>query len=264
VNQFHQAWDTNVMFFHTQVQQDAFFGHMVKKTIFNHQTIVLAYLSSHAVMSDLVDTFETMGLYRCDWNETIIRQFYATLEINLDEEKFWWMTGKRIYYATFAQFAVANKLNYEFLTDDESVNIELDFDPDENDYIASYEHAHLGIQRNIGGPQGLRHHPAVINKIARVTFFPRSGNKDKVRGPYWSLIYHVMQGHKINIIALIMNQLADYRLNLELNLYFAPYIMSVIKEKTNFRGPCECKHKPFRPFKNDTVFLQRPLTPFSS
>jgi len=102
----------------------------------------------------------------------------------------------------------------------------------------------------------------VINKIARVTFMPKSGNKDKVCGLYWNLISHVMNGNKINIIALIMDQMADLRLNLEMNLYFAPYIMSIIKAKTNFRGPCECKHTPFRPFKNDTAFLQRPLTPF--
>ena len=71
-----------------------------------------------------------------------------------------------------------------------------------------------------------------------------------------------MNGDKINIIALIMDQMAELRLNLEMNLYFAPYIMSIIKAKTNFRGPCECKHTPFRPFKNDTAFLQRPLNPF--
>ena len=31
VNQFHQERDTNVLFFNIQVQQDVFFGHMVKK-----------------------------------------------------------------------------------------------------------------------------------------------------------------------------------------------------------------------------------------
>ena len=61
-----------------------------------------------------------------------------------------------------------------------------------------------------------------------------------------------------------MDQLADLRLNLEMNLYFAPYIMSIIKAKTSFRGICECKHTLFRPFKNNTAFLQRPLTPFPS
>jgi len=102
VNQFHQPCDTNVLYFTTQVQQDAFFGHMVKKIIYKHQTIDLAYMRSHLVLTELVDRFENMGLanflqHRCDWNETVIRQFYATLEISMEEEKLWWKTGKRIY-----------------------------------------------------------------------------------------------------------------------------------------------------------------------
>ena len=41
-------------------------------------------------MSDLVDRFEQMELanflqYKCDWNKTVIRQFYTTLEINMVE-----------------------------------------------------------------------------------------------------------------------------------------------------------------------------------
>ena len=71
-----------------------------------------------------------------------------------------------------------------------------------------------------------------------------------------------MHGNRINVIALIMDQLADLRVNLEMNLYFAPYIMSIIKAKTSFRGICEYKHTPFRLFKNDTAFLQSPLTSF--
>ena len=46
VNQLHQDRDTNVLFFKTQVQQDVFFGHMLKKTVFSHQTIDLAYMSN--------------------------------------------------------------------------------------------------------------------------------------------------------------------------------------------------------------------------
>ena len=142
------------------------------------------------------------------------------------------------------------------------MNIVLENPLDENDYPAYYEPAHVGIPRVFGGTQGLRHHPAVINKIARVTFMSKSGNKDKVRGHYWNVISHVINGNRINIIALIMDQLVDLRVNLEMNLYFAPYIMSIMKAKTSFRGVCECKHTPFRPFKNDIAFLQRPLTPF--
>ena len=93
---------------------------MVKKIIYKHQNIDLAYMRSHLVLTELVDRFENMGLanflqHRCDWNETVIRQFYATLEISMEEEKLWWKTRKRIYYATFAQFAQANELDYDFL-----------------------------------------------------------------------------------------------------------------------------------------------------
>ena len=89
VNQLHEPSDTNILYFSTMVQQDAYFGHLVKKTIFKHQTIDLRYMRSQPVMSVLVDRFEAMGLanflHRCDWNETVIRQFYATLEINMVE-----------------------------------------------------------------------------------------------------------------------------------------------------------------------------------
>ena len=62
VNQFHQDRDTHVLFFHTQVQQDVFFGHMLRKTVFRHQTTGLAYMSNQAVTTDLVARFESMGL----------------------------------------------------------------------------------------------------------------------------------------------------------------------------------------------------------
>jgi hypothetical protein len=178
------------------------------------------------------------------------------------EETIWWTTGKRIYYATFAQFTAANQLDYDFITSEQSVNVVLENPLDENDYPMYYKPTNVGIPRMFGGIQGLRHHPAVINKIARVTFMPKSGNKDKIRGHYWNIISHVMNGNRINVIALILDQLADLRLNLEMNLYFAPYIMSIIKAKTTFRGICECRHIPFSSFKNDTGFLLRPLTPF--
>jgi hypothetical protein len=108
------------------VLQDAYFGHMVKKIVFKHQTIDLAYLRSQPIMSELVDRFEHMGLanflqHRCYWNETVIRQFYANIEISMEEEKIWWKTGKRVYYATFAQFAAANQLDYDLMKNVQTV-----------------------------------------------------------------------------------------------------------------------------------------------
>ena len=198
MNQFQIPPDTNVLYFNTQVQQDACFGHMVKKTVYKHQTIDLGYMRSHPVMTELVDRIENMELanflqHRCDWNETVIRQFYATLEINIEEEKLWWKTGKKIYYATFAQFDNANQLDYDFLKDEQSANVVFENPLDENDYpMLFYESTHLGIPRVFGGTQGITHHPAVINKIVRVTFMPKSGNKDKVREWYQNVISHVI------------------------------------------------------------------------
>lgn len=54
----------------------------------------------------------------------------------------------------------------------------------------------------------------------------------------------------------------EKKTNFEINLYFAPYIMSLILEKTKFVGPCDVKHMPYRPFKNDRVFLEREVTPY--
>ena len=94
VNQLNEPSDTNILYFNTIVQQDAYFDHIVKKTVFKHQIIDLTYMRSQPVMSELVDRFENMGLanflqHRCDWNETVICQFYATLEISMVEEKIW-------------------------------------------------------------------------------------------------------------------------------------------------------------------------------
>ena len=60
----------------------------------------------------------------------------------------------------------------------------------ETDYPIYYEPANVGIARVFGGTQGLRHHPTLINKITRVTFMPKSGNKDKIRGLYLNVISH--------------------------------------------------------------------------
>ena len=46
VNQLNEPSDTNILYFSTMVQQDAYFGHLVKKNIFKHQTIDLGYMSS--------------------------------------------------------------------------------------------------------------------------------------------------------------------------------------------------------------------------
>jgi hypothetical protein len=60
----------------------------------------------------------------------------------------------------------------------------------------------------------------------------------------------------------MMRQLNDLKMDKNQNMTYVPYIMSLIHAKTRFEGRCEIAHTPFRPFKNETGFLTRPLTPF--
>ncbi|CAL4890308.1 unnamed protein product [Urochloa decumbens] len=265
--QYSLPRDTANLFFHTRVQEDAFFGHLLKKNVFKHQKIDFNYMATQPVMVGVVNNFVNIELRdflenHCDWNETIIRQFYATVEIDMTEKSLEWMTGKRRYQATFAEFAAANEINYESITDDTSYNV-----LDENffelhDITGFYEPNRTGIARVYTTITGLRHHPAVINKIIRATILPKSGYKEKFGGWASNIVHHVMSNHKFDVVNLIMWQILEKKTNIEFNLYFAPYIMALILTKTKFKGQCNERHLVYKPFRNDSTFLARPLTPY--
>jgi hypothetical protein len=130
--------------------------------------------------------------HRCDWNETIIRQFYATYEMDFEAKNVMWMTGKSVYEATFAEFAAANHLDYEYFSDGVDVYNE---DILENT-VVFYEPGTSNATIMNWLVAGLRHHPAAINNVIRHTFMPKSGNKNKVREHYWNVINHVMNETK--------------------------------------------------------------------
>jgi GTP-dependent phosphoenolpyruvate carboxykinase len=82
----------------------------------------------------------------------------------------------------------------------------------------------------------LRHHPAVINKIAKVTILPKSRDKSRIRDKSWNIIDHVMNGEVMNVVLFMMRQLNDLKMDKNQNLAYAPYIMALIKAKTRFEG----------------------------
>ena len=49
---------------------------------------------------------------RHNWNEFIIHQFYATLEVDIEDEHLMWMTGKKSFAASFQDFASLIGLDY--------------------------------------------------------------------------------------------------------------------------------------------------------
>jgi hypothetical protein len=140
------------------------------------------------------------------------------------------MTGFKRYVAIFAEFATANNLDHGMISHGVDLYTEDQFE----DYAQYYEPARLGIPRRFGETPGLRHHPAVINKIARVNILPKSGDKSKIRDKFWNIIDHVMKGEVMNVVLFMMRQLNDLKMDKNQNLAYAPYIMALIKAKTRF------------------------------
>jgi hypothetical protein len=98
-NAYDQPRDTYNLYFCTTVQEQAFFSSLMDCTVFAHQRVDFAYLESKPVLASVDTKLENLGLkpfleHRCDWNDTIIRQFYATYEMDFDAKNIKWMTGK--------------------------------------------------------------------------------------------------------------------------------------------------------------------------
>jgi hypothetical protein len=168
------------------------------------------------------------------------------------------MTGKSEYEATFAEFAAANYLDYEFF----SLGVEVYNEDILESTAVFYEPGTSNATIMNWLVAGLRHHPVVINNIVRHTFMPKSGNTDKVREHYWNVINHIMHETRFDVVKLILDQMICKKRLVRDSIYFAPYIMALIKTKTGFNGLCDVKHEIYRPFYNAKAFRNKPLTPY--
>jgi hypothetical protein len=71
-----------------------------------------------------------------------------------------------------------------------------------------------------------------------------------------------MNETRIDVVLLILEQMIVKKHLVRDSIYFAPYIMPLIKTKTGFNGLCDVKYEIYRPFYNATAFLNKPLTPY--
>jgi ABC-type cobalt transport system substrate-binding protein len=125
-----------------------------------------------------------------------------------------------------------------------------------------YEPPRTGIHGVFEKSIGLRHHPAIILKIARAKVLPKSGFKDGSVGWHRNFVKHVMNNTRMDVVALIMSELQRKKTDFESNINYAPYIMSLILDKTKFKGPCDVKHTLYRLYKNAPELLNCPLTEY--
>jgi hypothetical protein len=69
-----------------------------------------------------------------------------------------------------------------------------------------------------------------------------------------------MNETRFDVVKLILDQMITKKCFIRDSIYFAPYIMSLIKTKAGFNGVCDVKHEIYRPFYNAKAFLNKPLT----
>jgi hypothetical protein len=71
-----------------------------------------------------------------------------------------------------------------------------------------------------------------------------------------------MNDTRIDVVKLILDQMIIKKHLVKDIIYFAPYIMCLIKDKIGFNGLCDVKHEIYRPYYNAKAFLNKPLTPY--
>jgi hypothetical protein len=84
------------------VQEKAFFSSLMDCIVFAHQRVDFGHLDSKPIFAGVATKLKNLGSkpflqHRCDLNETIIGQFYATYEMNFHAKNIKWMTEKSEY-----------------------------------------------------------------------------------------------------------------------------------------------------------------------
>ncbi|XP_040379851.1 uncharacterized protein LOC121054417 [Oryza brachyantha] len=155
----------------------------VGKAFADHKWISWRDINETPEFQSLHDLFKLVGIDRIvtlkqDYNEDLIRQFYAT---------FW------------------SLLNIRFDFGDD-LHEELNFNPLSMDYLSQFYED--GVQYTHGKVAGLSTIPSVVNRIVRATILPRLGNNDDIRGVAWYVIDAIIQGRQFDVVTLMMQEIA--------------------------------------------------------
>ncbi|KAM0913853.1 hypothetical protein ACQ4PT_011881 [Festuca glaucescens] len=163
--------------FRTKWQEELYDQIYRSAKVFEHRYVDWSEIANPDVCAfDVSIKYKNLGLKRLateksterenwNWNEEIVKQFYATLFVSPDQTRMDFMIGSRHCYATKEQFEKA--LSIEPKPDSDILHgpYELDDDDMESLYDVS--------KPNMGSVHGLKPEVALIRKINLHTFFPR-------------------------------------------------------------------------------------------
>ena len=100
----------------------------------------------------------------------------------MEDELLTWMTGKKIFTASFHEFATLIGLEYEEMKTGKTMGDLLPMQEHET-YIFYADGKH-----NHGGSKDFSRYPSLIFSILRHTVMPKVGNSNAVRIPYYEVI----------------------------------------------------------------------------
>lgn len=144
--------------------------------------------------------------FKHNWNESAIHQFYAILEVNIEDETLAWMTGKKSFGATFQEFAALIGLDYEEMKTGKSMKGLSWIQEHETDiFYPTRKHQHRASK-------DLKMYPSLIFSTMRQTLMPKVGNSDAVRFPYYEVIWDILNREKLNLIEWMAARMMDCKL----------------------------------------------------
>nr|CAE05095.3 OSJNBa0009K15.15 [Oryza sativa Japonica Group] len=246
-DQFLRPRDTRDPRFHTAFQKSVYEQVYAGKAFAEHKWISCRDINETPEFEGLQDLFRTIGIDRIvtlkqDYNEDLIRQFYATVWVAEDYSEMEWMSDTLQCSFSRRQFRRLLNILLDFGDD---LHEEHPHNPLSIDYLSQFYED--GVRYTHGNVAGLRTIPSVVNRIVRATILPRLGNNDDIRGVAWHVIDAISQARQFDIVTLMMQEIAISKGTFTQGIYYAPYIMRLIQDKLGATGQNLKKHKQYKP-----------------
>ncbi|MGL6083497.1 MAG: hypothetical protein ACRC4N_13955 [Gammaproteobacteria bacterium] len=245
VNQYLRKADSINPRFHTTFQEQVYeqcYGR--NRKFADHKWIKWSYLNDLDKYSGVYQLFRAVSLhdlvsFRQNYDDELIRQFYATVHVSADLQSLRWISVARDLQSTKEEFEQI--LNVRSSSWDKIFDSPALLAPAWSEYFDS------NVKCKLGTITGLKPEVSMINRIINHTFYPKSGNFDAIRGHAWNIIDHIMRGVKFDVVDVILQGIVSSKNDRVKRIYYAPYIMALISQKITFRGGLGSVHKSYRP-----------------
>jgi hypothetical protein len=200
-----------------------------------------------------MDLVEIMS-FRCDWNEEVVAQFYATLFVEQDEQTIHWsIRGKRFRY-NMAQFSIlfghagdSTVYGGGYIVGRDNSKVDLhegnEVEPSKMHFM--YDRAYGDIV--YGQIKGLTPYYKMLNTLFRFTLTPRGGDSDKISSRAKNLLAQMAPDRpKFAIMEFIWHEIIACSSNSSSACHYAPYIFHMIKVATQLNIVHNTTHMAYR------------------